>query len=268
MAGRPVWLIGCGNMAGAMLTGWLAAGENPKRFHVIDPAGPDLPDGVELVAAPPAEGFGDTMVQLGFKPHMLADIAPGLRPSIGAETILLSILAGVELETLRAAFPVAGQIVRIMPNTPVALGKGAVGLLAEDRADPRARSVAELMAMLGLAEWIADEALFDVVTALSGSGPAFLFRFIDGLAQGGASLGLDADIAKRLAIATVQGAAELAATSDEDPGRLADRVASPGGSTRKGLDILDDGDALADLLARTLDAATRRNREMAEEAKR
>ncbi|QLC23588.1 pyrroline-5-carboxylate reductase [Parasphingopyxis algicola] len=268
MAERPVWLIGCGNMAGAMLAGWLAGGEEPGRFRVIDPAGPDLPDGVERADGPPADGFGDAVVQLGFKPHMLADIAPGLSALAGSGTVIVSILAGVERATLRAAFPDAGQIVRVMPNTPVARGKGAVGLIAEDRADPRAMMVAELMGRLGLAEWIADEALFDVVTALSGSGPAFLFRFVDALARGGERLGLDACQAQRLAIATVQGAAELATASDEDPGTLADRVASPGGSTRKGLDILDQDEALVELVYRTLEAATERNREMAAEARR
>lgn len=267
MAEHPIWLIGCGNMAGAMLSGWLAAGEAAERFRIIDPAKPELPDGIARHEAPPADGFGEAIVQLGFKPHMLADIAPSLRDRVGPDTILTSILAGVELATLRSAFPDAGSIVRIMPNTPVALGKGAIGLIAEDRADPRAAILADLAARLGTAEWIADEALFDVVTALSGSGPAFLFRFIDALAQGGETLGLDAGVARRLAIATVEGAAALAASSDDDPGTLADRVASPGGSTRKGLDVLDADDALAKLLADTLDAATRRNREMAEEAR-
>ena len=267
MAERPIWLIGCGNMAGAMLAGWLRAGEDPRRFRVIDPGNPSLPNGVERSSAPPEGGFGEAIVQLGFKPHMLADIGPTLRPHIGAETIVISILAGVELATLNAGFPEAGQIVRVMPNTPVARCKGALGLIADNPNDPRAQLVAGLMDQLGVAEWIADEALFDVVTALSGSGPAFLFRFIDALAQGGIALGLDPEQSQRLAVATVQGSAELAAESREDPGVLADRVASPGGSTRSGLDILDAQDALLTLVRLTLDAATKRNQEMAAEAR-
>lgn len=268
MAERPIWLIGCGNMAGAMLTGWLAAGEPADRFRIVRPSGAPFGSGVPVQSHLPQSGFGDAIVQIGFKPHMLADIAPDMRSLVGPRTCIVSILAGVELATLRNAFPDAGQIVRAMPNTPVALGKGVVGLIAEDEQDERAADVAAAMAKLGLAEWIADERLFDVVTALSGSGPAFLFRFVDALALGGEALGLDPAQALRMAVDTVRGAAELAGRSDERPATLADRVASPGGSTRKGLDVLDDDDALARLVHATLEAATRRNREMAEEAKR
>lgn len=267
MAERPVWLIGCGNMAGAMLTGWLAAGEHSDRFHIVRPSGAPFGDGISVQSQMPEIGFGDAIVQVGFKPHMLADIAPSMHELVGPETSIVSILAGVELATLRDAFPDAGQIIRAMPNTPVALCKGVVGLIAEDR-DEYAADIAALMGKLGLAEWIADEALFDVVTALSGSGPAFLFRFVDALARGGGALGLDKAQALRMAVETVRGAADLASQSDENPGILADRVASPGGSTRKGLDVLDENDALAELVRLTLEAATRRNREMAEEAKR
>jgi pyrroline-5-carboxylate reductase len=267
MSGRPIWLIGCGNMAGAMLTGWLAAGENSDRFHIVRPSGAPFGSGIAVQTHLPKAGFGDAIVQIGFKPHMLADIAPDMRALVGPETTIVSILAGVELATLRDAFPDAGQIVRAMPNTPVALCKGVVGLISED-ANKDAADIAALMGKLGLAEWIADEALFNVVTALSGSGPAFLFRFMDALATGGEALGLDKAQALRMAVETVRGAADLASQSDESPGALADRVASPGGSTRKGLDVLDDNDALAILVKSTLEAATRRNREMAEEAKR
>jgi len=267
MAERPVWLVGCGNMAGAMLTGWLTAGQPSSRFTAVSPSGRSFAGDVKVVRSLPDTPFGNSIVQLGFKPHMLGDLAPAIRQIAGPETTIVSILAGAELATLRTAFPEAGKIMRAIPNTPVALCKGAVGLLAENREGSDAAEVAKLMGQLGLAEWISDEELFDVVTALAGSGPAFLFRFIDALARGGSALGLDTDLAQRLAIATVQGAAELAARSEEDPGALTDRVASPGGSTGKGLDILDDDDALAELLAKTLAAATRRNREMAEEAK-
>ncbi len=149
-----------------------------------------------------------------------------------------------------------------MPNTPAAIGKGVLALHGQHDA-----AISGLMARLGLAEWIADEALFDVVTALSGSGPAFLYRFIDALAAGGTALGLPADQALRLATATVEGGALLAATANEPPGRLADRVASPGGSTREGLNILDSNAALAQLIAETLAAATRRNAELATAAR-
>jgi pyrroline-5-carboxylate reductase len=153
-----------------------------------------------------------------------------------------------------------------MPNTPVAVGQGVVAL-ASDSAEQSARDRAEaLMQPLGLVEWI-DEALFDVATALAGSGPAFLFRFIDALAEAGADAGLPADQAARFALAMVRGSATLAAEAGESPRALADRVASPGGSTRRGLDVLDEDAGLNPLIRNTLTAAILRNREMAEAAR-
>lgn len=265
MAARPVWLIGCGNMAGAMLAGWLRAGEDPSRFHVIDPAGPELPAGVVHANAPPEPGFGPAIVQLGFKPQMLADIAPGLAPAIGRETIVTSIMAGVDLATLRGAFPEAAAIARTMPNLPVAHGLGAIGVLAEQ--GMATDDIVALLNPLGHVESVADDAAINAITVLSGSGPAFLFRFAEALANAGAEIGLDRDQALKLAVATVRGASQTAATSDESPAALAERVASPGGTTRAGLDVLDQGDALKRLVGRTLDAAMERAREMADETR-
>lgn len=253
-----VWLIGCGNMAGAMLSRWLATGFDPAAFTVIDPGLPDC--AVRVLATIPDEPAPD-MLMLGVKPQMLSTVAPALQAaSEGA--VLLSILAGTTVTTLQATFPRARAVLRIMPNLPVAIGKGVVGLhgtLANVDRD----TAEALMARLGLVEWIADEAQFDAVTALSGSGPAFVYRFIEALAQGGASLGLPIDQAARLALATVEGAALLAAQSEMSPAALADRVASKGGSTRKGLDVLDTDDALVRMVAQALVAAEARNREMA-----
>lgn len=258
MSGTSIWMIGCGNMAGAMLSRWLATGLDPARVTVVDPAGPALPVTVlaKLPETPPPD-----MLMLGIKPQMLADVAGGLRAaSVGA--LVLSILAGTTTETLRTLFPDARGVVRIMPNLPVALGKGAIALFADATAEDR-DTVAALVASLGLVEWIADEALFDAVTALSGSGPAFIYRFVDALAQGGAALGLPADQAMRLAKATLNGAAAVLAASDASPAGLAEKVASKGGSTRAGLDVLDDAARLRCLVANALAAAKARNAELA-----
>ncbi|NNC72000.1 MAG: pyrroline-5-carboxylate reductase [Sphingomonadaceae bacterium] len=267
MGDRPVWLIGCGNMAGAMLQGWLAAGRSPANFHVIDPGDPDLPGGVDRADGPSESGFGNSVVQLGFKPHMLADIAPDLSGAVGAETIVTSILAGVEIATLRAAFPEARAIVRVMPNMPVALGLGAVGVLGEPDREAATQEIAELLAPLGRIEPLSTEAAINAVTVLAGSGPAFLYRFADSLAGAGAAIGLDAEQSLRLALATIQGAAAMAVEADENPAELAERVASPGGTTRAGLDVLDAGDALSKLLEETLAAAIGRAEEMAAETR-
>ena len=265
MAERPIWLIGCGNMAGAMLTGWLAAGHDPSMFRVIDPATPILPEGVQLFDGPPAGGFGPSVVQLGFKPHMLADVAPGLASSVTSETIVTSIMAGVEIASLRAAFPDAEAIVRIMPNMAVAMGKGAIGFVPEQNYSPT--EIENFLAPLGQVEQIINEAQLNAVTVLSGSGPAFFYRFVDALAEAGGAIGLDPAQALRMALATAEGAAALAVSSNESPGELAERVASPGGTTRAGLDILDQDAALKQLVEETLSAAMRRAEEMARETR-
>ena len=260
----PIWLVGCGNMAGAMLRRWLACGLDPAQVTVIRKSGAPVAEGVTVLTAPPPDGASPALVLLGVKPPLLDRIAPDIAPSLAEETLLVSILAGVELATLRGRFPVA-KMVRAMPNTPVALGKGAVGLSGTLAPDDAAR-IEALMAPLGLVEWV-DEAVLDVVTAVAGSGPAFLFRFIDALAEAGAEAGLPADQAARLALATVEGAAALAAAAGETPHALAERVASPGGSTRAGLNVLDEPDALRALMRETITAAIRRNREMAADAR-
>ncbi|WP_294395290.1 pyrroline-5-carboxylate reductase [uncultured Sphingomonas sp.] len=262
----PIWFVGCGNMGGAILRRWLEAGLDPAQVTVIRKSGEPFADGVTVLAVPPADGAIPAMVVLGVKPQMIDQIAPSLAPTLGSETTLVSILAGVELAALRQRFAAPGLIVRAMPNTPVAIGQGATGLVA-DQADAAARApVSASFALLGLTEWV-DEPLMDAVSALSGSGPAFLFRFVDALAHAGADMGLPADQAARLALATVAGAGALAASSAETPHQLAERVASPGGSTRRGLDVLDEPEGLKPLVRNTLTAALLRNREMAAAAR-
>ena len=263
----PFWLIGCGNMAGAMLEGWLARGADPSRFTVIRPSGKAVAPGVRVLSALPEDEV-PALVMLGVKPQKLDEVAPALAPALDPATVLISILAGVELSALRQRFPTPSTVVRAMPNLPVALNKGVVGLCADGLDAAGHRTITELMAALGHAEWLDDETSMDALTALAGSGPAFLYRFIDALAEAGTAIGLAPAQARRLAMATVEGAAALAASSGEDPAALADRVASRGGSTRAGLDVLDDeGAGLARLVRDTLAAALRRNREMAQAAR-
>lgn len=262
---RSILLIGCGNMAGAMLRGWLKAGLEPGRFSVADPALPELPAGVRQFETIPAAGRFDVIL-LGVKPQLLAAVAPSVAPLAGAGTTLLSLLAGVELATLAALFPKAGACVRVMPNLAVELGKAPIAL-AQSGLDHAGRAaLIALMEPLGSPEWIGEDQ-FDLVTALAGSGPGFVYRFIDALAQGAAGLGLPREQADRLALAMVEGSAALAAASPHDPGELARRVASPGGMTQKGLDVLDADSALVELLTETLRAARDRGAELAAEAR-
>jgi len=261
----PLWLVGCGNMGGAMLRRWIAAGLEPSTVTVITRSGQGAPEGVRSLTALPDEDAPAT-VMLALKPQQIDAAQALLAPMRGKPQLLLSILAGVDHAALSQRFA-ADTIVRAMPNLPVAIGKGVTSLYTAEASEEAIAAAEAFAAPLGHYEWIADEAHFDAVTALAGSGPGFVFRFADALARAGAALGLPGDQAARLAIATLEGSAIMAAEADVSPGILADRVASPGGSTREGLNVLDRDDALVALLTATLAASERRNAEMAAAAR-
>ncbi len=265
MADDSILILGCGNMGGAMLAGWLAAGLDPAGFTVVDPFLTAAPVGVRLLRTVPAEQF--CVVLLGVKPQTLDEAGAALAPAITTQTVLLSILAGVELASIAARLPGARAMVRVMPNLAAAIGKSPIGLYAAGLDLAGRTQVEHLLAPLGHLEWLEHESQLDAVTALAGSGPAFVYRFVEALAAGGAQLGLDPAQAQRLALAMVEGAAALAASSAEAPAELARRVTSPGGTTAAGLAVLDDEAALAQLIAATLRAARDRGAQLAEAAR-
>lgn len=263
---KNIWAIGCGNMGGAIVQAWLDQGAPASSITVIDPSPSRLPPGLTARADYP-DGDMPELVLLAVKPHMLRDIATELARHCGPSTILVSILAGTELEILAEAFPNAGTIVRLMPNMAVTVGKSPMIMVSESANKALKEQMNNLFSPLGRPEWLVNEEQMHLATALSGSGPAFLFRFIDALSVSAGELGMDQDQAARLALAMVEGAAELAAHAEDSPGILADRVASPGGVTREGLDVLDADGRINLLMKDVLKAAMHRNREMAEEAK-
>ena len=258
-------ILGCGNMGGAMLAGWLA-GDAPLTITVVDPVVPQVPAGVRLLRTVPAEHF--EVVLLAVKPQTLDQVAPPLASSLTRTTVLLSILAGAELASLATRFPAAGTIVRVMPNLSAAIGKSPLGLYAGAISPAMRSRIDAWLAPLGTPEWLASEAQLDAVTALVGSGPAFVYRFIAAMSAGGAALGLDPAQADRLARAAVEGAALLAAASPATLGELAQRVTSPGGTTAAGLAVIDAEAALSQLIAETLRAARDRGAELAAAAAR
>lgn len=265
MTFSKILIVGCGNMAGAMLQGWLAGGADPARFTVADPSPRALPAGVRHVEAVPA-GEAFDLVLLGVKPQILDAVAPSVAPAVGPGTVVLSVLAGVELAVLRRHFAPARAVVRLMPNLAAALGKSPMALAHEGLDAQGEAAVIELLEPLGTLEWV-DEAEFDLVTALAGSGPAFVYRFIDAMGAAAAELGLPADKAGRLALSMVEGAAALAAASPDSPAELARRVASPGGVTLAGLEVMDREGAMLRLAEATLRAARDRSAEMAAAAR-
>ncbi|NBW75927.1 MAG: pyrroline-5-carboxylate reductase [Sphingomonadaceae bacterium] len=255
-----ILIVGCGNMGGAMLRGWLAAGADPAGFTVVDPLLERAPDGVTVLRDLPDGAFD--AVLLGVKPQGFSDVAAKLLAQLNPVTLVLSILAGIELDSLATALPQARGWVRIMPNLAAALGKSPMALAQRGLDQAGRDAVTALVTPLGTPEWI-DEAQFDLATALVGSGPAFVYRFIDALAAGGATLGFTPEQAERLALAMVEGAAQLARQAPQSPADLARMVASPGGTTEAGLKVLDQDQALEKLILQTLRAARDRGAELA-----
>ncbi len=253
--GAPIWLLGCGNMGGALLRRWLAEDMGPVA--VIDPAPVNLPEGISAGTAPPV-GSPEILL-LAVKPQAWREAVAPVAAVIGPMTLVVSVMAGVTVADIASVFP-RSAIIRAMPNTPAAIGMGATALFTT--AGEIAQGAAEaLFGPAGTTVWLSDEAQFDAVTGLSGSGPAYVFAFIEALAAAGAAAGLDPALAMQLARATVTGAAALAAADATVPaGDLRARVTSPGGTTAAGLAVLQPG--LAPLLAETVAAAAGRSREL------
>ena len=243
-----------------MLRGWLTAGVSPDQFVVVDPVAENLPDGVPIWrSAQDIRQQFDIMV-LGIKPQLLGKLASDIATLLAPGALVISILAGTTWQALSDAFPEA-RIIRLMPNLAAAIGKSPLAIFAPDATDQT--DIAHWMAPLGTVIWIEDEAQMDAVTALAGSGPAFIYRVIDALTKGGEAAGLPADIAAQLALSMTEGAAILAANAIETPEELAARVTSPGGTTAAGLAVLDSEDALEALMTETLRAARDRGTELA-----
>ncbi len=267
----PVLLVGCGKMGGAMLAGWRAQGIDADKIVVVEPAeataeGIATDHGVIVVgdAGDVPTAFAPAVVVVAVKPQVMAEATGGLQRFADAGALVLSIAAGTTIEFFERALGDGASIVRSMPNTPAAVGHGITALVANPHVSDAQRAAAEaLAATVGDTVWLDDEALMDPVTALSGSGPAYVFLLIEILAKAGVASGLPPDIAARLASATVEGAGELARLSDQSAEDLRRAVTSPGGTTHEALEVLMAEDGLQPLFDRAIAAATRRSRELA-----
>ncbi len=265
-----VWLLGCGAMGGSLLQRWLQAGLEASAVTVIDPAPGGLPEEfagnvVADIRAAHDLAANPTLVVLAVKPQTLPEVVSDLTRMLGATPLILSMLAGVRTATIARFFPDA-RIIRMMPNTPARIGRGVTALYAASAAKADRETATWLMEAAGKTVWLSDEALFDAVTAVSGSGPAFLFRFMETLATAGEAAGLERDIASSLALETIAGAAELARQSGSPPAVLREQVTSPGGTTEAGLEVLDADGVLFSLMRATVRAAADRSRELANAA--
>ena len=264
--GGTLVLAGAGKMGGALLSGWLAQGIDGGDVVVLEPQPSDDirklgARGVRLNAAAADVVTVSTLV-VAVKPQMFRDAAPALRAYVGPSTLVVSIMAGTPIAALKDHL--GGRVVRAMPNTPAAIGRGVSVAVAAADVSAAQRGIADaLLQAAGLVEWVNDEALIDAVTAVSGSGPAYVFLLVEELARAGVEAGLPAELAMTLARATVSGSGELLHRSDLDAATLRKNVTSPGGTTAAALDVLMAEDGLKPLMIKAIAAATRRSRELA-----
>jgi len=262
-------LVGCGKMGQAMLAGWLARRDRPKTVCVVEPNG--LPDGlrldgVEVYAGadrlPPA--LKPDVVILAVKPQMMDQAIPAYERFARPQTVFLSIAAGKTIAYFQNALGADTPIVRAMPNTPAAVGRGiTVACPSKTVTEIQRTTCDDLLAAVGEVAWIDDESQIDAVTAVSGGGPAYVFLLMEVLARAGVAAGLPTDLAKRLARVTVEGAGELSRLSEDEPSTLRQNVTSPGGTTKAALDVLMAENGMAPLFEKAIGAAKARSRELA-----
>ena len=259
-------LAGAGKMGGAMLSGWLAQGLEAKNVVVIEPHPSDdiralAAKGVRLNPAAKDAGHVATLV-VALKPQIFREAGPGLKPFAGPSTLVVSIMAGTTIAAI--ADVCGGSVVRAMPNTPAAIGRGITVAVAAKNVGAAQRAVADgLLRATGSVEWVDDEGLMDAVTAVSGSGPAYVFLLAEELARAGVAAGLPEALATKLARETVAGSGELLHRSELSSATLRQNVTSPGGTTAAALEVLMGADGLQSLLTRAVAAATRRSKELA-----
>ena len=264
---KTILLAGAGKMGAAMLEGWVALGLSPANIAVIEPQpSPDITALTErgLRLNPPRDSVGDIAAAVvAVKPQIAPELLPALAPFVAGATVVLSIMAGRTLRFLADNLPGAA-LVRAMPNTPAAIGRGITVAIANPRVSPEQRALVDaLLSAVGAVEWITDEALMDAVTALSGSGPAYVFLLAEAMARAGTAAGLPPTLAARLACATVAGASELLNRSPLDAATLRQNVTSPGGTTAAALEVLMAEDGLERLMTAAIAAATKRSRDLA-----
>lgn len=263
----PVLLLGCGRMGSAMLSGWVNRGMAPHAILVVEPdpaaAGEaQRRHGVEVADAVPP-GLDPAVVVFAVKPQVMEDVAGSLGDALDRRPLAVSVAAGKTLAWFGRHLGPDVPVVRTMPNTPAAIGRGITALVANSHVLPESRGTAEsLLASVGETVWLDDESLMDAVTALSGGGPAYVFLLIETLTRAGIANGLPEAVAARLALHTVAGAGELALQADETPAQLRRNVSSPGGTTLEALGVLMAEDGMQPLFDRAVTAATRRSREL------
>lgn len=262
----PVMLVGAGKMGIALAKGWLDAGLPPENLILVDPnpgdAARELAEDYGLTISTEALGLLPNVLVLAVKPQIIDTVLASLQPVIGPQTLAISIAAGIDIARLSRGLEM-DRVVRTMPNTPAQIGKGITGMVAGPGVDARGRAAAEaLLNAAGRVVWLDAESQLDAVTAVSGSGPAYVFHLVEALAAAGKAQGLPDAIAEQLARQTVIGSAALLEADPATPAVLRQNVTSPNGTTAAGLAVLMSDAGLTDLIGRTVDAARIRSEEL------
>jgi pyrroline-5-carboxylate reductase len=265
----PLLLVGAGKMGGAMLERWLRAGVAPDHVTILDPFIADdqraifSHAGVRIASAPAEVSGGFSILLMAVKPQSMTEALPSVAYLAGPETTVISVAAGIRLATLEAAFPAGQPVVRVMPNTPAQVGQGmSVAVPNGHVSDDQRAALEVLFSVIGKIAWTEDEAHIDAVTAVSGSGPAYVFLLAECLAEAGRRAGLPADLADLLGRQTVVGAGALLGDSPLAAAELRRNVTSPKGTTQAALDVLMAEDGLQPLIARAVEAARKRSVEL------
>lgn len=267
LKGQTLLLVGCGKMGTALLRGWLNAGLDAAQFYVQDP-NPDaaLAElGVHLnVTTEALEAASPSVVILAIKPQLAVEVLPPIAVLAAPETLVVSLMAGVSINTMSELLGGEAAFVRTMPNTPAAMGEGITALYASAGTQDTQKTAAEaLLGAVGQTVWLDNEKMIDAVTAISGSGPAYVFHMVEALAAAAVNLGLPQDMAAQLAMQTVIGSAAMLRQDEADPRQLRVNVTSPGGTTEAALDVLmGDTGGLVDLMRRATQAAAMRAAEL------
>ena len=269
---QPIMLVGAGKMGSALLNGWLASNDDAQannKFVVIEPyPSPELEslsdnNAVTLLKEPAAVSAEPAVMVLAVKPQMLDEVLREVSGCAASETVILSIIAGSKIATFEASFGPSAKIVRAMPNTPASIGRGITVCCANASAKVADQQICEhLLSAVGEVAWVDAESLLDPVTAVSGSGPAYVFLMIEAMTEAGIGAGLPPELARQLARATVSGAGELARQSQDSAGTLRKNVTSPGGTTEAALKVLMGPDGLERLMKEAIEAATKRSIEL------
>lgn len=270
LAAARLLLVGCGKMGGALARGWLAAGARAGNIVAVEPApeaagafaeGPS-PVFVRSVEETPS-GFRPDVILFAVKPQVMDAVVPAYRPYAGSGAVFLSIAAGTPIRFFESILGRDAPVVRSMPNTPAAVGRGVTAAICNANVPPDGRALCEaLLGAVGEVVWVTDEAEIDAVTAVSGSGPAYVFHLVEAMTDAGIAEGLSPEAAGALARATVAGAGELLHRAPEDAATLRRNVTSPGGTTEAALKVLMANDGLGALMKRAIAAAARRSREL------